>query len=132
MTASAQTKAFAKSLLSICLENGSLSDERVSAVLAALEKNPPRHYVATLKAFLRLVEAEVAKRTASVEFAGPELSSAAAESIRASLSAAYGRPVEVQARRNEDLIAGLRVRIGCDVYDASVAGTLNQLQESLS
>lgn len=131
MTSAKKTNAYAKSLLKLCLVDGSLSDERVLAVLATLEKNPPRRYLAVLKRFLKLVEREVANRTADVEYAGA-LTPAAIEAIGSKLSQQYGRSISVTTRQNDDLIAGVRVRVGCDIYDASVAGALRELESSLS
>lgn len=126
-----QARAYAKSLLRICFVDGEFSEERAAAVLRALEANPPRQYLSVLKAFLGYVRAAVADRTADVEHAG-DLSPEAVESIRADLSSKYGRTIDVHTRQNDALIAGLRVRVGWDVYDASVAGSLAELQTSLS
>lgn len=126
-----KTNAYAKGLLKISLENGQFSEERASAVLQSILKNPQRNESAVLKEFLRLVKREVANNTASVEHAG-ELSSSAIEAIGAKFSAHYGRSIKVECKQNDSLIAGLRVRVGCDVYDSSVAGTLKELQATLS
>jgi hypothetical protein len=40
---------------------------------------------------------------------------------------ATGRPIAGVLRRNDALIAGLRVRVGDDVYESSVAGQLSAL-----
>ena len=105
--------------------------ERVRAVLQALDKNPPRHHLQILKTFLALVEREVANHTAEVEYAG-SLTPSAVEAIRTQLTSAYGRKIAVRTRQNDSLIAGVRVRVGCDVYESSIAGALSQLQTSLS
>lgn len=131
MTRAKQIKAYAKSLIKLCSDNGEFSEERVTAVLQVLEKNPPRNYGSVLKAFLKLVQREVANRTADVEYAG-SLSSTAVEAIQSKLSSLYGRKIVVQSRQNDDLIAGVRVRVGCDVFESSIAGSLNELQSSLS
>ena len=47
--------------------------------------------------------------------------------IAASMTRKYGRKVTSLARRNDDLLAGLRVRVGDDVYESSVAGQLATL-----
>lgn len=131
MTPKKQTKAYAKSLIKLCVENGEFSEERVSAVLQVLEKNPPRNYVQVLRAFLALVRREVANHTASVEHAGA-LSPNSIELIQSGLSKAYDRKIVAETRQNDELIAGVRVRVGCDVYESSVAGALRELQSSLS
>lgn len=131
MTRDKQITKYAKELLKISFEDGQFSEERASAVLQSLDKNPPRNYTSVLKIFLKLVKKEVANRTALVEHAG-ELSSTALSNIESKFSAHYGRKITAVASSNESLIAGLRVRIGCDVYDSSVAGSLRELQATLS
>ncbi|MDQ8184713.1 F0F1 ATP synthase subunit delta [Pelagicoccus sp. SDUM812002] len=131
MTRDKQIINYAKGLLKISLEDGEFSEERASAVLQYLEKNPPRKYASVLKEYLKLVQREVANSTAAVEHAG-ELSSSAIEAIKAKFSAHYGRKISVTTRQNDSLIAGLRVRVGCDVYDSSVAGSLHELEATLS
>ncbi len=131
MTQKKQIKEFAKQLLKFSLEGSDLSAERVDGVLKSLEKNPPRHHIAVLKAYLKLVEREVAKSTAEISHAG-ELSAAAIEAISRQLSAKYGRNIAAITREDPNLIAGLRVVVDCDVYDASIASALQTLETSLS
>lgn len=131
MTKNKQIKEFAKQLLKMSLEGGDLSAERVDGVLKTLDKNPPRHHIAVLKAYLKLVEREVAKSTAVISHAGA-LSSGAVESITSQLSAKYGRSIEAITREDPSLIAGLRVVVDCDVYDSSIASALSTLESSLS
>lgn len=126
-----QIKNFAKQLLQASLDSGEVSAERVDGVLKSLSKNPPRHHVATLKTYLKLVEREVAKGTAVINYAG-ELSSDMIAGIVNQLSAKYGRTITSVLREDPSLIAGLRVVVDCDVYDASVASSLASLETSLS
>ena len=49
------------------------------------------------------------------------------EAIERVPSSRYHRSVSSVARENPDLIAGIRVSIGDDVFDASVAGHLEKL-----
>ncbi len=131
MTKNQQIKEFAKQLLKFSLEGGELSAERVDGVLKSLEKNPPRHHIATLKAYLKLVEREVSKSTAVISHAGALSSDAVAGVVR-QLSAKYGRNLASVTQEDPSLIAGLRVVVDCDVYDASIASSLDSLQASLS
>ncbi len=131
MTQDKHIKEFAKQLLKMSLENGEISAERVDGVSKSLEKTPPRRPVATLKAYLKLVEREVAKSTAVISHAG-ELSSELASNIAKQLSSKYGRGIAAVTREDPSLIAGLRVVVDCDVYDASIASSLATLESSLS
>ena len=121
-----QVQQLARQLFKLTLVEGEISAERVAGVLAYVEKHRPAHPVAVLRAYRRLVAAEVARGQAVIEHAG-----AASDAVQASIVAAmarrYGRPIAGVARRNDALIAGLRVRVGDDVYESSVAGQLSAL-----
>ena len=52
-------------------------------------------------------------------------------SVGAAMSKRYNRAVAPVARRNDALLAGLRVRVGDDVYESSVAGQLASLAQSV-
>jgi F-type H+-transporting ATPase subunit delta len=47
------------------------------------------------------------------------------------MSKKYGRPVAASGRPNASLLAGLRVRVGDDVYESSVAGQLSALASAV-
>lgn len=125
----AQNKAaqqLARQLFALSLVNGSVSAAQVEGVLAYLEKHPPANHMVVLRAYRRLIARELAKSEVVVEHAGP-----VADSILRSLEGAftqkYKRQITTKAVHNAALIAGLRLRIGDDVYEASVAGQLEQL-----
>ncbi len=125
-SANKQINQLAKQLYKLSLENGALSADRVSGVLAYIQKHRPAHSLAVLKAYQRLVAAEVARGQAVIEHAGPA-NQASLDSIAAALSQKYQRKVVPLAQRNDTLLAGLRVRVGDDVYESSVAGQLAAL-----
>lgn len=130
MTQAKQIKEFAKQLFRMSLEKGELSAERVDGVLKALEKNPPRRYLAILKAYLKFVEREVAKSTAIISHAG-QLTPDVVANIKNQMEGKYGRKLDTVERDSPDLIAGLRVVVDCDVYDASIQSSLSTLESSL-
>ncbi len=126
MRGSKQIRNTAKKLLQMSLENGEVSAERVSAVLNSLKAHPPRQYKAVLRGYLSLIRRELALSQAVVEHAGP-LSGEILQSVESAFSSIYGRSVTAVAKDNPDLIAGLRIRVGSDVYDASIAQRLHEL-----
>jgi F-type H+-transporting ATPase subunit delta len=99
-------------------------------VLEYIEKHRPAHTSAVLKAYYRLVAAEVARGQAVVEHAGP-IQNSALSAIAASMTKKYGRPVTAVSKQNDSLLAGLRVRVGDDLYESSVAGQLAALAEAV-
>ena len=127
---SKQVRSLARTLLKLSIDNGRISPERVGGVLAYVEKHRPAHPAAVLKAYRRLVERELALGEALVEHAGA-MPAGALPSISTALTRHYGRPISTAARPNTDLIAGLRIRVGDDVYESSVAGRLAALSAAL-
>lgn len=122
----AKIRAFVKQLVQLSLVDGQVSAEQVAGVLEYLEKNPPARPQAVLLAYHKLIAIELAKSEARVEHAGP-VAAEALSSIAAALAKRYGRPVRAVATPNAALFAGLRVRIGDDVYESSVSSQLAAL-----
>ena len=129
-SAKKQTQQLARQFYKLSFENGVLSADRVAGVLAYIEKHRPAHTLAVLHAYQRLIAAEVARSQAVVEHAGPA-SNAALDAIAAALSKKYHRPVTAVAKRNDALLAGLRVRVGDDTYESSVASQLAALSAAV-
>ncbi len=125
-----QITQLAQKLFKLSFVDGRFSEERVAGVLAYVEKNPPAKPLAVLRAYSRLVAVEVAKGEAVVEHAGP-VSDAAIQSIAAAMTSRYQRPIIASARPNAALLAGLRVRVGDDVYESSAAGQLAALSAAV-
>lgn len=124
-----QIHQLARQLFKLSLVDGVLSCERVAGALGYLEKHPPAKPVAVLVAYRRLIAIEVAKGQAIVEHAGP-VSEATLQSIASLMTVRYQRPVTAGAKANPSLLAGLRIRVGDDVYETSVAGQLAALSAS--
>ena len=125
-SAKKQVHQLAKQLFKLSIVNGAISAERVAGVLEYVEKHRPAHTLAVLKAYQRMVAAEVARQQAVVEHAG-NVSNDVLASIAAAMTKKYGRTITSTAQRNDKLLAGLRVRVGDDLYESSVAGQLAAL-----
>jgi F-type H+-transporting ATPase subunit delta len=125
-----QIQQLARQFYKLSFANGVISSEQVRGVLEYIEKHRPAHSMAVLKAYQRLVAAEVARGQAVVEHAGP-IASGALDAIASALMNKYGRPVTALAKRNDSLLAGVRVRIGDDLYESSVAGQLAELAQTV-
>jgi F-type H+-transporting ATPase subunit delta len=126
MAADKQTKLLAKQLFKLSVVNGVVSPEQVAGVLGWVEKTSPRRPVALLKAYHHRIALELAKSRAEVEHAGP-VSDATLKQIEAAMTKRYSRVVTASVKPNPKLLAGLRVRVGSDVYESSVANQLAKL-----
>ena len=121
------TREFARRLVSLSLdETGQVSEERVRAILESLRGRPPRNLKQLLKNYLRLIVREIRKSEAVVEHAG-EIGPVEIQEIERALSRRYGRTITSVLRATPALIAGVRVSVADDIFDASVAGHLERL-----
>lgn len=129
-SASKQTQQLARQFFKLSFVDGVVSPERVAGVLQYVEKHRPPHGLAVLKAYQRLIAAEIARGQAVIEHAGP-VSEAVVAGIVTAMSRKYGRRISSVTKRKDALLAGLRVRVGDDVYESSVGGQLAALAEAV-
>lgn len=129
MKAGKQVRREAKELFRSTLVHGVMDEGKVRALVQKVLQAKPRSYVAILDQFKRLIKIEQARRATSVESA-VALSPEQQSSISGNLERIYGRGLSISFHQNPALIGGLRVRVGSDVYDGSVAGRLHNLAES--
>ena len=125
-----KTKQLARQLFKLSLVDGAVSPEQVAGVLGYIEKTAPRHPLALLKLYHRAISVELAKSRAIVEHAGP-LGEATLRQIEAVMTQRYARPVTASTQPNPKLLAGLRIRVGSDVYESTVAGQLAALSSAV-
>ena len=88
----------------------------------------PRHYMGALEDYQRLIRLEMAKRHAVIESAVP-LSPETSDSIVNNLKQKYGQDLTTEFSVNPELIGGMRIKLGSDVWDGSVKNRLSRLQE---
>jgi len=124
-----QARRDAKHLFNSCRVEGLLDENRVRQAVQQVIAQRPRGSAAILSHFHRLVKLDIARRTAKVDSAValPENLRAGIES---NLTRRYGAGVSVAFARKPELIGGLRVQVGSDVYDGSVRARLNALAEN--
>ncbi|MCX6956908.1 MAG: F0F1 ATP synthase subunit delta [Verrucomicrobia bacterium] len=125
-----QIQLLARQFFKLSIVDGTLSTDRVAGVLEYIEKHRPANTLAVLKAYQRLVAAEFARSQAVVEHAG-FVSAPALDAIAAALTKKYQRRVSWVAKPNPALLAGVRVRVGDDVYESSVASQLASLSAAV-
>lgn len=129
MKINTQSRRDARTLFNACRVNGVLDEGRVRIAAGGIVKFRPRGFLGTLTHFHRLVKLDIARRTAVVESATAQLAEFQND-VKENLLKKYGPGLNIQFVVNPALIGGLRVRVGSDVLDGSVAARLNQLAES--
>lgn len=120
----------ARQLFQLSVVEGNISAERVTGVLAYVDKHKPVRSLAVLKAYHRLVAIELARHHAVIEHAGP-IADATTAAVAAAMTKRYGRPITASPKQQDGLLAGLRVRVGDDVYEASIANQLAELASAV-
>jgi F-type H+-transporting ATPase subunit delta len=124
-------KDFARKMVHLSLDEARRpSPERVGAVLQAITRKPPRQLKTLLKLYLYYIKREIRNSEAVVEYSGAVGENVLRE-IESIFSARYGRAISALGRETPDLIAGVRVSVGDDVYDASIDGHLKNLAQSV-
>lgn len=126
MKISKDIQAQARRLFRLCVgADGLLQEETVRQVAAEVVERRPRHCVELLTAFTSLVRLAQAQRTATVTSAVP-LTPQEQTAIRARLDAR--RPgLLYDWQVDSSLLAGLTVKVGDDVTDASVRSRIERL-----
>jgi F-type H+-transporting ATPase subunit delta len=125
-----ETRQLSKELLRASFTDGQLDSGRISSLIKSLIEKKPRHYIQALEAYKRLLRLELEKRTATIETA-TELSAESGLPIVDNLRRRYGNDLTARFLVNPDLLGGMRIRVGSDVWDSSVRNRLQRLQQQL-
>jgi F-type H+-transporting ATPase subunit delta len=119
----------AKQLYHMCLVNGLLDETRVRRVVQRVVAADRHDGPAIMSQFVRLLRLDLTGRTATIESATP-LAADVQAAIEAGLTRRHGPGLVTAVAHRPALIGGLRIQVGCDVYDGSVLGRLTTLQRS--
>jgi F-type H+-transporting ATPase subunit delta len=123
-----ETRQLSKELLRASFVDGRLDNARIGSLVTSLIEKKPRNYIRVLEAYKRLLRLEVEKRTATIETA-TELARESGAQIVANLKRKYGSDLAARFVVNKDLLGGMRIRVGSDVWDSSVRNRLHRLQQ---
>ena len=129
--ATSQDSKLAKRLARLVVEAG---EQGVAELKPALEKilagRSAKDRKAFLKDFHKAAVREIQKETLTVESA-QSLSPEILNQLVIKFSKGRERPLQVVQKTNSELIAGIKVRLGDTVYDASLANNLQNLANSI-
>ena len=118
----------ARQLLRLCRTNGSLDENRVRQVIKSILESKLRGHLALANQFEREVRLDQMKHSAGVKSATP-LSPELEARVRNNLEQRYGPTIETTFKQDPELIGGMRIRVGDDVYDGSIQARLAALAE---
>ncbi len=124
-----QAKREAKQLYRLCVVKGLLDENRVRQVVPRVVATGERDCSSILAHFLRLVKLDCAEHTATIESATP-LTADLQTVVQTELTHRYGPGLTTVFAQRPELIGGMRIQVGCDVYDGSVRAGLEALAKS--
>lgn len=130
MKSSREAATTARRVFRMCVEGDRLVDDRVRKAFKKIAADKPRGWQAILHELKRLVRLELEKRQVRVESA-TGLNDREMDRVKAELTKQYGEGLEFEFYINPELIGGMRVRVGNDVWDGSVKSRLERLQNTL-
>jgi F-type H+-transporting ATPase subunit delta len=119
-----------RKMLQASFTDGQLDPGRIASLVDSLVTQKPRNYIDVLKNYKRLLRLELEKRHATIETAS-EVDPAMRSEIEANLKNKYGNDLSTEFHVDPQLLGGMRIRVGNDVWDGSVRNRLQRLQHEL-
>lgn len=130
MKISKEVQAQARRLMRLCIGPDGLMEENIVRQVAdQIAEEKPRNYLALLTAFTELVRLEQDSRTATITSAVPLTAGEQADIVARLNARQPGLHYEWQV--DSSLIAGLTVKVGDNVTDASIRTRIEQLSKIL-
>ena len=130
MKSNRQMTRAARRLFRLSLVDGALDETRTKEIARRIALSGRRGSKAVLKHFVRLVRLDQARHLALVQSAFP-LPLDVQETVTVGLAGLYGPAVKPTFIVTPDLLGGMRVKVGSDVYDGSVRAKLAALEARL-
>ena len=125
-----EIRRLARETLRASFTDGQLDPGRIASLVDSLIARKPRNCVAILQNYMRLLRLELEKRRARIETASAvDLESSS--KVIANLKKKYGNDLTTEFVVNPQLLGGMRIRVGSDVWDGTVRNRLERLQQQL-
>jgi F-type H+-transporting ATPase subunit delta len=125
-----EIRRLSRKMLQASFTDGQLDPGRIASLFDSVIAEKRRNYINVLKNYKRLLRLEVEKRHATVETAS-EVDPAIRSEIVSNLKSKYGDDLATEFHVDPQLLGGMRVRVGNDVWDGSVRNRLERLQHEL-
>ncbi len=125
-----EIRQLSREMLRASFTDGQIDRGKITSLVESLIAKKPRRYLDILQYYKRLVRLEIAKRHARIESStqvSPETSARIVENLKKT----RGRDLTTEFVVNPELLGGVRIRVGSDVWDGSVRDRLERLQKQL-
>ena len=123
-----EIRRLSREMVRASFTDGQLDRGKIASLVQSLIAKKPRNYIGILQNYKQLLRLEIEKRHARIESA-TELSAETNSRILQSLKKKYGRDLTTEFVVNRELLAGMRIRVGSDVWDGSVRRRLESLRQ---
>jgi F-type H+-transporting ATPase subunit delta len=125
-----EIRQLSREMLRASFTDGQLDAGKISSVIDSVTARKPRNYINILKNYRRLLRLEVEKRRARIESA-TEMDPAAQAAVITNLKKKYGSDLTPEFVVNPEVLGGMRIKVGSDVWDGTVRNRLERLQQQL-
>jgi F-type H+-transporting ATPase subunit delta len=123
-----EIRRLSRKMLRASFRDGQLDPGRIASSVDSLIERKPRHYIDILKNYKRLLRFELEKRRARVETVS-EMDAAMTSEVVSNLKKKYGADLATDFVVNPELLGGMRIRVGSDVWDGTVRNRLERLEQ---
>jgi F-type H+-transporting ATPase subunit delta len=123
-----EIRRLSREMVRASFTDGQLDRGKIASLVQSLIAKKPRNYIGILQNYKQLLRLEIEKRHARIESA-TELSAETNSRILQNLRRKYGRDLTTEFVVNRELLAGMRIRVGSDVWDGSVRHRLESLRQ---
>jgi F-type H+-transporting ATPase subunit delta len=130
MRTNKEIRQLSREMLHASFTDRQLDRGKIASLVQSLIAKKPRDYIDILKNYKRLLRFEIEKRHAKIESAS-ELTEEVATQVVSNLKRKYGNDLTTEFVVNPQLLGGVRVRVGSDVWDGSVQNRLQRLAQQL-
>jgi F-type H+-transporting ATPase subunit delta len=125
-----EIRQLSRKMLQASFTDGQLDPGRIASLVDSVIAEKPRNYINMLKNYKRLLRLELEKRHATIQTAS-EVDPAIRSEIVSNLKSKYGDDLATEFHVDPQLLGGMRIRVGNDVWDGSVRNRLERLQHEL-
>jgi F-type H+-transporting ATPase subunit delta len=125
-----EIRRLSRGMLRASFTDGQLDSGRIASLVDSFIAKKPRNYIDVLKNYRRLLRLEVEKRRAQIETAS-EVDPEATSKVIENLKKRYGNDLTTEFVVNPQVLGGMRIRVGSDVWDGTVRNRLELLQQQL-
>lgn len=130
MKSSKEIRRIAKHLFRMCFVDGRLDEQKTLNLVNAVVEARPRNAFSILGYFKRLVRLEVEKCSATVETAS-KITAEMENEARREIGKHYPQILGMRFLTKPELLGGMRIKVGSDVWDGTIQGRLEELKNAL-